>query len=87
MAETAELLLENYYGIMKEGLDNAVVLYGKYPDDSDWATVTKAIQIENVGCIVQVSTRLGKHIAEAVTFVPGVKIAGDENYYLTAIDG
>lgn len=39
-----------------------------------WMKSTKAMEIENSGCVVQVSTQQGDNIAEAVTFVPGVKI-------------
>jgi hypothetical protein len=35
---------------------------------------TKAMQIEGVGCVVQVTTQQGNNIAEAITFVPNVKI-------------
>jgi hypothetical protein len=39
-----------------------------------WMKSTKAMQIEGVGCVVQVTTQQENSIAEAVTFVPGVKI-------------
>lgn len=39
-----------------------------------WMKSTKAMEIEGVGCVVQVTTQQGDNIAEAVTFVPGVKI-------------
>ena len=39
-----------------------------------WLKSTKALEIPGVGCVVQVSTQQNKNIAEAVTFVPGVKI-------------
>lgn len=39
----------------------------------DWMKSTKAMQVSN-GCLVQVSTQQGEHVAEAITFVPGVKI-------------
>ena len=49
-----------------------------------WMKSTKAMQIHGVGCVVQVTTQQGENIAEAVTFVPGVKIAkdADGNYKL-----
>lgn len=31
------------------------------------------------GCVVQVTTQQGDNVAEALTFVPGVKIADDVN--------
>ncbi len=39
-----------------------------------WMKSTKAMQIDNIGCVVQVTTQQGDNIAEAVTFVPGVMI-------------
>ena len=46
-----------------------------------WMKSTKAMQIDGVGCVVQVTTQQGDNVAEALTFVPGVKIEtidGDE---------
>jgi len=42
--------------------------------EEGWMKSTKAMEIEGVGCVVQVSTQQGDNVAEAVTFVPGVKI-------------
>ena len=39
-----------------------------------WMKSTKAMQIDNVGCVVQVTTQQGDNVSEAVTFVPKVKI-------------
>ena len=39
-----------------------------------WMKSTKAMEIPNVGCVVQVTTQQDDLVAEAVTFVPGVKI-------------
>lgn len=39
-----------------------------------WMKSTKAMQIDGVGCVVQVTTQQGDNIAEALTFVPGVQI-------------
>lgn len=39
-----------------------------------WMKSTKAMQIDGVGCVVQVTTQHGDNVAEAITFVPGVKI-------------
>jgi len=39
-----------------------------------WLKSTKAMQIDKIGCVVQVTTQQGDNIAEAITFVPGVKI-------------
>lgn len=40
-----------------------------------WMKSTKAMQIEGVGCVIQVTTQQGENVAEALTFVPGVRIS------------
>lgn len=42
-----------------------------------WMKSTKAMQIDGVGCVVQVTTQQGDNIAEALTFVPRVEIVED----------
>lgn len=42
--------------------------------DEGWMKSTKAMEIAGVGCVVQVTTQQGDNVAEALTFVPGVKI-------------
>ena len=39
-----------------------------------WMKSTKAMEIYGVGCVIQVTTQQGDNIAEALTFVPGVRI-------------
>ena len=39
-----------------------------------WMKSTKAMEIDGVGCVVQVTTQQGDNVAEALTFVPGVMI-------------
>ena len=39
-----------------------------------WMKSTKAMEIENYGCVIQVSTQQGYQVAEAITFIPGIKI-------------
>lgn len=39
-----------------------------------WMKSTKAMQIDGVGCVVQVTTQQGDNVSEALTFVPGVRI-------------
>jgi hypothetical protein len=43
-----------------------------------WMKSTKAMEIEGVGCVVQVTTQQGDNVAEALTFVPNVRI---EEFY------
>ena len=45
-------------------------------DTEGWMKSTKALQIDGVGCLVQVTTQQGDHVAEALAFVPGVRIVG-----------
>jgi hypothetical protein len=44
-----------------------------------WMKSSKAMEIENIGCVVQVTTQQGNNIAEALTFVPNVKIEEIKN--------
>ena len=39
-----------------------------------WMKSTKAMEIVGVGCVLQVTTQQGDSVAEALTFVPGIKI-------------
>ena len=42
--------------------------------EEKWMKSTKAMEIKGVGCVVQVTTQQSDNVAEAITFVPGVKI-------------
>lgn len=42
-----------------------------------WMKSTKAMEIPHVGVVIQVTTQQGDNIAEALTFVPGVRIEGN----------
>jgi hypothetical protein len=44
-----------------------------------WMKSSKAMEVEGVGCVVQVTTQQGQNVAEAVTFVPNVKIEETKN--------
>jgi len=53
-------------------------------ENEGWMKSTKAMEIAGYGCVVQVTTQqrnidLTYSVAEAVTFVPGVRIVSDEN--------
>ncbi len=43
-----------------------------------WMKSTKAMEIKGLGCVVQVTTQQWDHVAEALTFVPGVEIKIDD---------
>ncbi len=39
-----------------------------------WMKSTKAMEIDNYGCVVQVTTQQWSNVAEAVVFIPGICI-------------
>lgn len=39
-----------------------------------WMKSTKAMQIDGIGCVIQVTTQQGDNVSEALTFVPNVVI-------------
>jgi len=47
--------------------------------EEGWMKSTKACEISDVGCIVQVTTQQGDNVAEALCFVPNVAIIKDGN--------
>lgn len=47
--------------------------------EEGWMKSSKAMEIPGVGCIVQVSTQQGDNVAEALCFVPNVRIVEDTN--------
>ena len=50
-------------------------LIGKASSKAEaWMKSTKAMEIEGVGCVVQITTQQDNQVAEAVTFVPLVRI-------------
>ena len=50
-------------------------LIGKASSKSQgWMKSTKAMEIEGVGCVVQVTTQQDKNVAEALCYVPGCTI-------------
>lgn len=46
--------------------------------DQKWSKSTKALELTN-GCLVQVSTQIEGNVAEALCFIPQVKIEQDIN--------
>ena len=54
-------------------------------DEQGWMKSSKAMELPNgIGCVVQVTTQqrnidLSYSVAEALTYVPGVRISDDEN--------
>jgi hypothetical protein len=44
-----------------------------------WMKSTKAMQIDRVGCVLQVTTQQGDNVAEALSFVPKVRVYEEFN--------
>jgi hypothetical protein len=44
-----------------------------------WMKSAKAMEIDGVGCVVQVTTQQGSNVAEALVFVPNATIVDDVN--------
>jgi len=77
---TASQAKENVKDIVFWGDGNTFKLISKASSQNEgWMKSSKAMEIEGVGCVVQVTTQQkgvdGTYaVAEAVTFVPGVRI-------------
>jgi hypothetical protein len=71
---------KNVSDVQKFGDGDLFKLISKaWSKDEGWMKSTKAMEIDNIGCVVQVTTQQGDNIAEALTFVPDVKISGDRD--------
>lgn len=44
-----------------------------------WMKSAKAMEIDGIGCVVQVTTQQNDHVAEALVLVPGATIVSDIN--------
>tara|TARA_R110000764_G_scaffold43645_3_gene98148 strand:- start:390 stop:683 length:294 start_codon:yes stop_codon:yes gene_type:complete len=77
---TASKASENVKDIVFWGNGDLFKLIGKASSKAEgWMKSTKAMEIEDVGCVVQVTTQQNDQVAEAVTFVPLVKIEETKN--------
>lgn len=80
---TANQAKDQVKDIIFWGNGDAWKLLGKASSKNEgWMKSSKAMEIEGVGCVVQVTTQQGDNVAEAVAFVPGVKISetlGEDN--------
>lgn len=66
---------KNVNDIVFWGNDDTFKLISKASSQNEgWMKSTKAMQIDRVGCVIQVTTQQGDNVAEALQFVPGVKI-------------
>ena len=77
---TASQTHENVPDVKTWGTDNPFKLISKaYSQEEKWMKSTKAMEIPNKGCIVQVTTQQGDNVAEALTYVFGVCIVEEVN--------
>lgn len=73
---TASQAKDNVKDIVFWGDGNTFKLISKASSKAEgWMKSTKAMEVEGIGCVVQVTTQQGDNIAEALTFVPWVRIA------------
>lgn len=77
---TASQTKDNVSDLVFWGNGDAWKLLGKASSKKEgWMKSSKAYEIEGSGCVVQVTTQQGTNVAEAVTFVPNVKIEETKN--------
>jgi hypothetical protein len=50
-----------------------------------WMKSTKVMEIQGAGCLVQVTTQQGSNVAEAVTFIPRVRLHEEKDNNGTVI--
>ena len=48
-------------------------------EEEGWMRSTKAMEIERMGCVIQVTTQQGDNISDALIYIPGAKIVDDIN--------
>jgi hypothetical protein len=66
---------KNEKEILSWGIGDTFQLISKASSiEEGWMKSTKAMEIEGVGCVIQVTTQQGDNVAEALTFVPMTKI-------------
>lgn len=82
---TASQAKDNVKDIIFWGDGNTFKLISKASSKNEgWMKSTKAMEIRGIGCVVQVTTQQGNNVAEAVVFVPDVKI---KNVYSSPVEG
>jgi hypothetical protein len=59
-------------------VDSFQLLFKASSKTEGWMKSTKAMEVPG-GCVVRVTTQQASSIAEALTFVPGVRVVDDEH--------
>jgi hypothetical protein len=78
--ENVEQLKQKVSDVKVVGDGNLFQLLSKASSkEQGWMKSTKAMPIYGIGCVVQVTTQQGDNVAEALTFVPRVRIVSDSN--------
>jgi hypothetical protein len=78
--ENFEQVKERVPDVKSVGDGNLFQLLSKASSKKEgWMKSAKAMEIEGVGCVVQVTTQQGDNVAEAICFIPGVTIVADVN--------
>jgi len=66
---------ENVPDVVVFGTGDVFKLISKASSEKEeWMKSTKAMEIKDIGCVIQVTTQQGDNIAEALVFVPNTKI-------------
>ncbi len=72
---TASQAKDNVKDIVFWGNGDTFKLISKASSKNEgWMKSTKAMEIQGVGCVIQVTTQQDKNVAETICFVPSVKI-------------
>lgn len=71
---------DNVSDLVVWGKGDVFKLISKASSQSEgWMKSTKAMQIDGLGCVLQVTTQQGEQVAEALQFIPGVIIYEEKN--------
>lgn len=77
---TASQAKDNVKDIVFWGDGDTFKLISKASSQKEgWMKSTKAMEIPNVGCVIQVTTQQGDNVAEALTFVPNTRLKEEKD--------
>ena len=86
VARVAQLMAKNIPDIGIYGDPSAwKCLCKAWSKQEGWMKSTKVLEIPNIGCLVQVSTQQWNEVAEAIVFVPKVRLRENEDGYLELV--
>lgn len=79
VTDTAEARAKVSEVVVKGNPDQFQLLCEASSQNQGWMKSAKALEIEGLGCIVQVTTQQGQNVAEALVFVPHARVVEDGN--------